>query len=111
MPRKMRPEDVEHGTDRGYAWHQHHDWPACDPCRIAHSAASAARRKVLVTCRDCARLMPRGSRGRCASCYMRYMVFVKGKNWRDNELKRAKERRAAAREARQKARDEPPSAP
>lgn len=31
----------EHGTDRGYFQHRNRkDWPACEPCRIAHNEAT-----------------------------------------------------------------------
>jgi hypothetical protein len=34
----VRPEDVEHGTRKGYDWHQTHDRPACADCKAAHAA-------------------------------------------------------------------------
>ncbi|KAB8186937.1 helix-turn-helix domain-containing protein [Nonomuraea phyllanthi] len=40
----MRPEDVEHGTQRGYAWHRRRGEHACGPCMEAHGRDLANRR-------------------------------------------------------------------
>lgn len=40
----MRLEDVEHGTQRGYAWHRRRDEHACGPCVEAHARDLAERR-------------------------------------------------------------------
>jgi DNA-binding XRE family transcriptional regulator len=40
----MRPEDVEHGTQRGYAWHRRNGEHPCGPCLEAHNRDLADRR-------------------------------------------------------------------
>lgn len=38
------PEDVEHGTNKGYEWHRAHDRTPCPPCLAAHAAYTQAWR-------------------------------------------------------------------
>lgn len=40
----MRPEQVQHGTERGYQWHKRNRVHACKPCLEAHAQESANRR-------------------------------------------------------------------
>lgn len=87
-----KPSDpVVHGTNAGYAWHMSYDRPACPACKEAHRKATKERRARLVSCKDCGRVRPIGSRGRCQTCYIRYMCTVKGRQWqsRHNEHQRA----------------------
>ena len=41
----MSPDDPRHGTTAGYQAHRRAKESACDPCRQAQAAASAARRR------------------------------------------------------------------
>ncbi len=38
------PDQVEHGTSSGYAWHRRYDRPACEACLAAERDRGAVRR-------------------------------------------------------------------
>lgn len=42
----MNPDDVRHGTDRGYQAHHKAGEQPCDPCRAAHAADGRTRRRT-----------------------------------------------------------------